>query len=144
MHENWVFDSNSKKTKITRTNSISWNTSMLADYSDYGTDIVTVFKLHKHQAMTNLLTRTMYPLTNLQFLGNRFWHHPINPTNLNLRLQTNLLLFEQQNNQHTINTIIITFIINTTIISAPIRQIIQSAQNSVYPTIFNLICNLIT
>ena len=46
--------------------------------------------------------------------------------------------------EDTINTIIITFIINTTNSSTSIRQILQSAQNSVYPTTFTLIHNLIT
>ena len=44
----------------------------------------------------------------------------------------------------TINTIIIIFIIDTTSSTTSIFQIIQLAQNSVYPTIFTVINNLIT
>ena len=44
----------------------------------------------------------------------------------------------------TVETIIIVFIINPARSSTSINQIIQSAQNSVYPTIFTLIHNLIT
>ena len=43
----------------------------------------------------------------------------------------------------TINTIIITLIINTASSLTLIRQILQSAHNSVYPTIFTLSHNLI-
>ena len=44
----------------------------------------------------------------------------------------------------TIKTIIITFIINSASSSTLILQILQLVQNSVYPTIFTLIHNLIT
>ena len=46
-----------------------------------------------------------FPKTDInsttQFPKNRFCHHPNNPTNLNLRLQPNLLQFEQQCDQKT-------------------------------------------
>ena len=49
--------------KIARKNSISKNTSVIAEYPDSVTDGVTVFLLHECQAMTSLSVITMYPVT---------------------------------------------------------------------------------
>ena len=54
------------KNKTTRINSIPQHISVISEYSDYITDIVTVFWLFKRQAMNTPLIRTIYPVTHFQ------------------------------------------------------------------------------
>ena len=70
---------------------------------------------------------------------------PQQPYRLKLTTATQLTTIRAKiRSADTINTIIIMFTINTTSSLKSIRRILKLAQNSVYPTIFTLIHNLIT
>ena len=92
-----------------------------------------------------VINKMAYHIHHSQFLKNNFCHHPNNPTNLNLRLQPNLLQFKQRYDQKTPVTQSLSHLsLIPQAVGCSIRLILQSAQNSVYPTIFTLIHNLIT